>query len=509
MESAADLPTFDRTSTMGYSAVVIGSGFAGLAAAASLARMGFAVTVLEKNDSLGGRARVWCEQGYTFDMGPSWYWMPNVFEEYFSAFGKRVPELYDLVRLDPSYQVIFGPNDRWSVPAGVPALMAMFDTVEPGAGKSLERFLSEARLKYELGMNDLVRQPSLSWGEFARWRVLAGMIRSTVFRSLRSHVCKHFKDERLRMLLEFPVLFLGATPQDTPALYSLMNHADMALGTWYPMDGMGKVVDAMVAVAVEVGVQIRMNATVQRIVVEDGRAVGVIVNDERIEADVVVAAADYHHVERDLLPDAARAYTEKYWTDRVMAPSCLIFYLGTNVRLPGLQHHNLFFDADMDKHAREIYADPKWPEHPLVYVCCPSKTDPTVSPAGHENLFVLIPIAPGLDDIPEVREHYKQRMLTKLSAFTGMDLAQHLTVQRSYCINDFVGDYNAYRGNAYGLANTLRQTAVLKPRMKSSKVKGLYFAGQLTVPGPGVPPSLISGQVVADLIVKELKQRTA
>lgn len=493
----------------GRTAIVIGSGFAGLSAATSLARQGFSVTVLEKNESPGGRARVWRHQGYTFDMGPSWYWMPDVFEAHFAAFGKRVPELYDLVRLDPSYQVIFGPNDRWSIPAGVPALMALFDRIEPGAGKSLERFLSEARLKYELGMNDLVRQPALSWGEFVRWRVLKGMMRSSVFGSLRSHVRKHFKDERLRMLLEFPVLFLGATPQDTPALYSLMNHADMALGTWYPMGGLGKVVDAMVAVATEVGVRFRMNATVQRIVVEDGRATAVVVNDEHLVADVVVAAADYHHVESDLLPEGARAYTEKYWSDRVMAPSCLIFYLGTNTQLPYLQHHNLFFDADLDQHAHGIYTDPKWPEDPLVYVCCPSKTDPTVAPLGHENLFVLIPIAPGLADTPAVREHYKERMLSKLGAITGMDLAQHLTVQRSYCITDFRSDYNAYRGNAYGLANTLRQTAVLKPRMKSPKVKGLYFAGQLTVPGPGVPPSLISGQVVADLIVKELKNRTA
>lgn len=495
------------TSTIGPKAIVIGAGFAGLSAAASLAKKGFSVTVLEKNDGPGGRARVWQEQGYTFDMGPSWYWMPDVFEQYFNTFGKPVSELYDLVRLDPSYQVIFSGQERWQVPAGVPALKEFFEKVEPGAGEKLLRFLDEGRLKYELGMNDLVRQPALSWSEFAKWRVLAGLLRSTVFSSLRSHVRRHFKDERLRLLLEFPVLFLGATPRDTPALYSLMNHADMALGTWYPMGGMGKVVDAMVRVAEEAGVRFRFNSGVERIIVENRRAAAVVVNDKRMEADVIVAAADYHHVERDLLPATARAYTEEYWKDRVMAPSCLIFFFGVDAHLPGLRHHNLFFDADMDRHAHEIYTDPMWPKNPLVYVCCPSKTDPTVAPEGHENLFVLIPIAPGLKDTPAVREQYHERIMAKLCSMTGVDLGQHLTVQRSYCVNDFIVDYNAYRGNAYGLANTLRQTAVLKPRMKSRKVKGLYFAGQLTVPGPGVPPSLISGQVVADLIVKEMKDR--
>ena len=509
METAADLLTFDRTSTMGHSAVVIGSGFAGLAAAASLARMGFAVTVLEKNDTPGGRARVWREQGYTFDMGPSWYWMPDVFEQYFSAFGKGTADLYHLTRLDPSYQVIFNHEDRWDVPAGVPALRTFFEQIEAGAGEKLLTFLEEARLKYELGMNDLVRQPALSWSEFVRWRVLAGMMRSAVFSSLRSHVRKHFKDERLRMLLEFPVLFLGATPQDTPALYSLMNHADMALGTWYPMGGMGKVVDAMASLARESGVQFRFNAPVERLTVSDGIVTGALVNGAHVSADIVVAAADYHHVEHDLLPAELRDHTEAYWDQRVMAPSSLIFYWGMDRRLSGLQHHNLFFDEAFDQHARDIYTVPKWPEHPLMYVCCPTVTDPSVAPPGHENLFVLIPIAPGLTDTPEVREHYRARVVAKLSTITGINLAQHLTVQRSYCVNDFTADHNAYRGNAYGLANTLRQTAVLKPRMKSRKVKGLYFAGQLTVPGPGVPPSLISGQVVADLIMNDMKNRRA
>lgn len=490
---------------MSRTAIVIGAGFAGLSAAASLARKGYGVTVVEKNGSAGGRARVWREGGFVFDLGPSWYWMPEVFEQYFATFGKRVEDYYDLRRLDPSYQVLFAEQTTWQVPAGVSALRAMFEEIEPGAGAELDKFLEEARMKYELGMNDLVRTPALSWMEYAKWRVVSGMLTSSVFKSLRSHVKKHFKDERLRMLLEFPVLFLGAAPQNTPALYSLMNHADMALGTWYPMGGMGRLVDAMVRVAEEQGVRFNFNAPVSGILVKDGRAVGVRTRDGELQADVVVAAADYHHVEADLLTGPQRDHNEDYWKSRAMAPSSLIFYFGINRRLPELLHHNLFFDEALDQHSHEIYTDPQWPSKPLMYVCCPSITDPSVAPAGSENLFVLIPIAVGLSDTPEVREHYKAMVLRKLSARTGVAVAEHIVVERSYCINDFVNDYNAYRGNAYGLANTLKQTAVLKPSMKSKRVAGLYFAGQLTAPGPGVPPSLISGQVVADLIAKDLQ----
>lgn len=461
------------------------------------------MSVIEKNATPGGRARVLRENGYVFDMGPSWYWMPEIFEEWFTLFGHRVQDHYDLVRLDPSYQVINAPDDAWDIPAQRADLTAFFDRVEPGAGVRLERFLAEAKVKYDLGMSDLVRGPSLSWLEYAKPRVISGMLSTTVLTSLRDHVRRSFTDPRLRMLLEFPVLFLGASPDRTPALYSLMNYADMVLGTWYPMGGMGRIVDGMVRVAGEQGVRFHYGTPVQEIMVTDGRATGVRTAAGEFNADVVIAAADYHHVEQQLLAPRHRVHDERYWSSRVMAPSSLLFYLGFKTRLPGLRHHNLFFDRSLDLHAKEIYDTPKWPSDPLLYICAPSKTDASVAPEGHENIFGLIPIAPGLPDTPEVRQHYRNLLLDRLSQKTGMDVRAHLDHERSYCINDFVSDYNAFRGNAYGLANTLRQTAVLKPSMKSRKVRGLYFTGQLTAPGPGVPPSIIGGQVVADLVEKE------
>ena len=488
-------------------AIVIGSGFAGLAAATTLGSKGWQVMVLEKNPEIGGRARTWSKDGFHFDLGPSFYWMPDVFERYFARFGEQVKDLYDLRRLDPSYTVVFGKDDSLALPAGEEALMKHFERLEPGAGRALRSFLDEGKVKYDLGMNDLVYRPSLSWAEYLDFRVISGMLRSNVLISLRRHVRKYFHDHRIRQVMEFPVLFLGAAPQSTPALYSLMNYADMALGTWYPMGGMGRVVEGMWHVAERNGVELQLNSPVEAILVRNRRATGVRTAHGVLHADVVVAAADYHHVEKELLPAEFRSYTDAYWRDRVMAPSALMFFLGFDRSLPGLDHHTLFFDSSLDDHSADIYDSPRWPRAPLFYTSCTSKTDPSTAPAGCENLTVLIPIASGLDDDDNTREHYFQMVMDRLQQRVGFDLRPHLKVKRSYCLNELVKDYNSFRGNAYGLANTLSQTGPWRPRIKSRKVEGLYFAGQLTVPGPGVPPALISGQIAADLIDKEHSAR--
>lgn len=478
--------------------VVIGSGFAGLSAACNLAADGFEVTVLEKNTVPGGRARQFAEQGFVFDMGPSWYWMPDVFEQFFARFGKTASDYYNLVRLDPSYTVHFGPNDRMDVPANMAELEAMFERYEPGSTPNLRKFLAEAEYKYRVGMNEFVQKPSHSIAEFADWRIAASLFRLQMFTSMSKHVRRLFKNENLIQLLEFPVLFLGAKPEKTPALYSLMNYADMALGTWYPMGGMFKIVEGMVALAKELGVKIELGQEVRQIVVPNGSAKSVVTLEGReYPADVVVGAADYHHIDSKLLGPKQRNYSDQYWNTRTMAPSSLLFYLGVNKRLHNLHHHNLFFDEDFGRHAREIYDTPKWPEKPLFYVSAPSVTDPSVAPDGCENLFVLIPVAPGLDDTPDIRKHYYDLVMQRLENLTGQSIRDAVVYRRSFAHTDFVADYHAFKGNAYGLANTLLQTAFLKPKLRSKHVKNLFYTGQLTVPGPGVPPSLISGQVVA------------
>ncbi|UYZ60920.1 phytoene desaturase family protein [Hymenobacter latericus] len=484
--------------------IVIGAGFAGLAAAASLAQRGYRVTVLEKNDGPGGRARVFKAQGFTFDMGPSWYWMPDVFEQFFARFGHTPADFYNLVRLDPSYRVVFGHNDQLDVPADMEALRRMFEQLEPGAGRRLDDFLGQAGYKYRVGMSKFVNKPGRSVLEFADPRLLVDAMRLDLLENMHKHVRRFFRHPKLVELMEFPVLFLGATPQNTPALYSLMNYADLALGTWYPMGGMHEIVRGMVRVAEEQGVEFQYNQEVEQIEVLNGRATGVRTATGFVAADVVVAGADYHHVEQQLLAPEHRHYSPKYWDTRTMAPSSLLFYVGLNKRLKNVRHHNLFFDEDFNHHAHEIYEAPRWPSKPLFYASVPSVTDPSVAPEGCENLFLLIPVAPGLGgDDEATRQRYYDMIMTRLEHHTGQSVRDAVVYCRSYAHRDFIDDYHAFKGNAYGLANTLRQTAILKPTLKSPKISNLYFTGQLTVPGPGVPPSLISGQVVAGEVEKE------
>lgn len=483
--------------------IVIGSGFAGLSAATHLAAKGHEVKILEKNDRPGGRARSFFVDGFTFDMGPSWYWMPDVFERYFKQFGRKVSDYYQLRRLDPSYQVFFGAGDVKALPANLQLLYRLFESMEDGAGEKLRKFLDDSAYKYQVGINDLVYKPGNSLFEFADLRVMKGLFQLQLLRSIRSYVHSNFQNPQLRQILEFPILFLGGTPENTPALYSLMNYADMALGTWYPMGGMHRIVEAMLSLAKEKGVEVLCNEEVERIEVIDHRATAVHSGNTRYEADVVIAGADYNHVEQNLLPAKYRKYDTKYWESRKMAPSSLLFYLGVNKKLKNLLHHNLFFDEDFDAHAREIYDSPQWPSKPLFYVSVTSKTDPEVAPEGCENLFVLMPVAPGLEDSEEVRQRYYNLLMDRLEALTEQEIRSHVIYKRSYAQSDFISDYHAFKGNAYGLANTLNQTAFLKPSLRSNKVSNLYYTGQLTVPGPGVPPALISGEVVANEVLKD------
>ncbi len=490
-------------------ALVIGAGFAGLSAASFLAKKGWSVTIVEKNEMPGGRARKFEAEGFTFDMGPSWYWMPDVFEKYFGSFGKKVSDFYELQRLDPSYRVYF-EKATWDLPANYEALKNLFESIEPGAANALDLFLAEAKYKYEVGVGKLVYQPSISITEFIDYELIKGVFKLDVFQSMKTHIARYFKHPYIQFLMEFPVLFLGALPENTPALYSLMNYADIKGGTWYPQNGMYSIVDGMVKVAKSLGVQFKLGEEVMHVEVENGTANKVVtrLNDTGIENiysfDVLIGAGDYHHIETNLLEKKYQSYSKKYWDSRVLAPSSLLFYVGLNKKLNGVTHHSLFFDTDFSVHGNEIYNNPMWPSNPLFYASVPSVTDASVAPVGCENLFLLIPIAAGLEgDTAEIREKYFNILMDRLEKKWGQTITDAIVYKRSYAVADFKNDYHSFKGNAYGLANTLLQTAFLKPSCKSKKIKNLYYTGQLTVPGPGVPPSLISGEVVANLICKQ------
>jgi phytoene desaturase len=491
---------------MGKKVSIIGAGISSLSSAAFLAKAGYEVTIFEKNETIGGRARQFTADGFVFDMGPSWYWMPDVFEQFYNKFGYTTADFYELKRLDPSYNVFWQDGTKTAIPASEKALFEWFESQEKGSSIKLKEFLSEAAYKYDVGINDLVHKPSLKLTEFADIRILKGLFKLHLLSSFSKYIRKYFKNKKILELLEFPVLFLGAMPKDTPALYSLMNYADISLGTWYPMGGMYKFIEAFERIALEQGVKILTNHEIKEVIHHTKKVTHIVTNEGKFETDILISGADYHHTETHLLKEKAN-YTEKYWNSRTMAPSCLLFYIGVTKKIEGLEHHNLFFDEDFEVHAQEIYKNPTWPSAPLFYVSVPSKTDESVAPKGMENLFLLIPIAPDLSDDETTRERYFNLLMDRLETKIGTSIREHICYKKSYCVSDFKHDYHAFKGNAYGLANTLKQTAILKPSLKNKFLKNAYYTGQLTVPGPGVPPSIISGEVVAKQIIKDFSSK--
>ena len=480
-------------------AIIIGSGFSSLSAACYLAKAGFKVSVFEKNETVGGRARQLVKDGFTFDIGPSWYWMPDIFEKFFGDFGKSASDFYQLDKLSPAYKIFFA-DDVITIGDCMDKICEEFERIEKGSSKDLRAFIKKAQENYDIAINKIVLKPGISPFELVTKDTVLRV--DQFFKTISQEVRKKFKNPKLVSTLEFPVLFLGAKPSKTPSFYSFMNFADFGLGTWHPKGGMYEIVLAMKRLAEELGVSFHTNSPVEKIEVVNDTVTGIRSNGKQFQADVVISGADYHHSET-LLDKKYRQYSENYWHKKTYAPSSLLFYVGFNTKLENIEHHNLFFDTDFELHAEEIYDHPKWPSQPLFYANFPSKTDEKMAPQGKEAGFFLIPIAPGLEDTPSLRDQYFDIIIDRFEKRTQQKVKNHILFRESFCVNDFVEQYNSFKGNAYGMANTLSQTAFLRPNLKSSKVENLFFTGQLTVPGPGVPPSLISGKLVSDLAIKK------
>lgn len=481
---------------------IIGSGFSSLAASCYLAKAGYEVDVYEKNATVGGRARQLKAKGFTFDIGPTWYWMPDVFEKFFADFGKKTSDYFQLEKLSPAYKVFFEENNALEIADNLPEIVQLFESIEEGSGQKLQSFIKEAQSNYDIAIKDLVYRPGDSVLELITPQTALKV--TQFFTTISSTVKSKFKDYRLQQILEFPVLFLGAKPSNTPGFYSFMNYADFGLGTWHPKGGMYKVVEAMEQLAIELGVKFHVDANVEKIHITNGKAVGLKVNGTTMPSDVVLSGADYHFTET-LLEEKHRQYTEKYWDKKTFAPSSLLFYVAFDKKIENVNHHTLFFDAAFEQHAIEIYDTKQWPKNPLFYASFPSKTDSSFAPSTGEAATFLIPLAIDLEDTPEIREKYFDLIMERFERLTNQSVREHILFKESFCVNDFKKDYNSYKGNAYGLANILTQTAFLRPKIKSKKVSNLYFTGQLTVPGPGVPPALISGKIASDKIIKEAK----
>tara|TARA_Y100001933_G_scaffold25837_1_gene21819 strand:+ start:338 stop:1804 length:1467 start_codon:yes stop_codon:yes gene_type:complete len=485
-------------------ALVIGSGFSGLSSAAFLSKNGFEVTLVEKNKTVGGRARIFHEKGYSFDMGPSWYWMPEIFENFFNEFNLKIEDLYDLKQLDPGFKIVF-KDQEINLPSSWNEICHLFDKYEENGADKLNKFMEDAQQKYSIGLDFLYNSPGVSIRELFNPQILKNINKLQLLTSYRNHIKKYFSNEYLINILEFPVLFLGTSAKHTPALYSLMAYSGIKQGTFYPIGGFNAVIKSMEKLCIDLGVKIITGNEVKKINIKNKKVVSVSTQNNEIETDYLIASADYAHVENQLLEKKYRNYSTEYWNKKNFSPSSLLFYLGVSKKLNKLDHHTLFFDEDIEQHSNDIYEKPIWPKKPLFYACCPAKTDPKVAPKDKENLFILVPIAAGLNDTEEIREEYFKIVMKRLEKFCGEKIIEHIEYKKSYCVNDFITDYNAFKGNAYGLANTLMQTANLKPKIVNKQVQNMYYTGQLTVPGPGVPPSIISGQLVAEQIITKSK----
>ncbi|QLG26162.1 phytoene desaturase [Halorarum halophilum] len=493
----------DLSALAGDDVTVVGGGFGGLSTACYLADAGADVTLLEKNEQLGGRASVLEADGFRFDMGPSWYLMPDVFETFFDHFDRTPEEYYTLSRLDPHYRVFFKDGDRVDMVPDREANRETFESYEAGAGEVFEAYLEKSKRDYEVGMEHFVYEHRERLRDFVDLDVLRNARGLSLLGTMQGHVEDYFESPKLQQLMQYSLVFLGGSPHNTPALYNLMSHVDFTLGVYYPDGGIGAVVDGIADLGRELGVEYVTDAPVEAI---EGRRGGFAVDLEdgrRFLADRVVSDADYAYTEQELLPPGKRQYDAEYWESRTYAPSAYLLYLGVEGDLDPLAHHTLVLPTDWDDHFAAIFDDPAWPDDPAYYLCVPSETDDSVAPEGHSALFALVPIAPGLDDSQEHRDRYREHVLDDVAENTGVDLRDRIVLEETFCIEEFADRYNSRNGTALGMAHTLRQTAPFRPSHRSSAVDGLYFTGSYTTPGIGVPMCLISGLLTAEVIARE------
>ncbi len=486
------------------SVVVVGGGFGGLSAACYLARAGADVELIEKNAQLGGRASRLEMNGFRFDMGPSWYLMPDVFERFFGHFDREVGEYYALDRLDPHYRIFFKDDDRVDITPNREQVIETFESYEPGAGDALREYLATSEEQYSIAMENFVYEDRPRLRDWIDRDVMnAASIGFQLLGTMDEYVADYFDHPKLQQIMQYTLVFLGGAPKNTPALYNMMSHVDFNMGVWYPEGGIGRVVDSIADLATELGVTATLETEISEITRKQERFRLEAIGGDVFTSDIVVSGADYAHTEQELLPSRARQYDAEYWNERTYAPSAFLMYLGIEGHVDPLAHHTLVLPTDWNQHFEQIFDSPTWPDDPAYYLCAPSKTDDGVAPDGHSALFVLVPIAAGLKDTTDIREQYRDFVLDDIAENTGADLHDRIVCEELFCIEDFISTYNSWNGTALGLAHTLRQTALFRPPHRSAAVDGLYFAGGYTTPGIGMPMCLISGEHAADAVIED------
>lgn len=478
--------------------IIVGAGFGGLSAAAFLAREGYDVTVLEKNDQPGGRANVYQEKDYYFDMGPSWYLMPDVYKNFYAEFGKKPEDYFKLEKLDPSYRIFYYDQKVIDLHPQMEKNYATFETFEAGGGLKLKKYLESSRELYEFSIEEMLYKDYNSILDLLNGRLLLKGYKLRLWENLQHYVEKQFKSDEARKILEYAIGFLGGAPDKTPSFYHLVSHADLTMGVYYPQGGMRRVVESVYQLAQSYGAKFVFNQTVENLEVEDNIIKSVHTSNTVYNPDLVIMNADYHHSEIELLPVKNQSYNERYWESRTLSPSAMVIYLGIDKRIDKLAHHNLFLNKDWEEGFDKVFDPEKaaWPEYPSYYVNVPSSTDKSAAPAGSDTLYILVPLAHTLEDTPQLREEFFNRIIDDLESKIGYNIRENIVVKKIFALKDFKNRYNAYKGTAFGLTHTLKQTALWRPAHHSKKVKNLYYTGQYTHPGIGVPMTMVSSQIV-------------
>lgn len=486
-------------------AIIIGGGIGGLATACLLAKKGYGVELVEKNEKVGGVANQFEAQGFTFDTGPSWYLMPDVFQNFFDLLGERVEDYLDLIKLSPSYRIFFkGQNRTFDFYSDFERDADTLETLEPGAKEKLREYLKLSEMQYKIALGGFMYKNYDTVFDFINKEVATEGRKLEVFARMSDYVEKFFKCDEVQKIMEYQLVFLGSSPYNTPALYNIMSHIDFNMGVYYPRGGVYTIVEALQRIGENLGVKYRTDAPVARILTGRGRRVrGVrLESGEEIEADLVVSNASIHHTETKLLAPPFRSFSERYWKTRTLAPSALIMYLGMRDRVDSLTHHNLLFAQDWKQGFAEIFDKPQWPRDPSLYVCAPGVTDDSVSPPGKNQLFILVPIAPGLEYSDAQLAAYSDRILQVVESEMNIpNLRERIEFKKIFSIKDFAARYNTQNGTALGLAHTMVQTAILRPNNVSKKLKNLFYVGANTNPGIGMPICLISAELAYKRII--------
>ena len=481
------------------SILIVGAGIGGLSLAAILADAGKDVTIIEKNSTPGGRARVYQEKGYTFDMGPSWYIMPDIYEKFFQELGLSIEDCYDLVRIDPSYRIFFKNREQIDVSSKIEENIELFGKMEENGGEKLRRYLEKAGRDYRIAVDELLMRDYDQLRNLIDGKLIREGLKLPLFGNIDDYISGIFSSEEAKRVLEYSIGFIGGSPRNTPSIYYIMNHVDLKLGVWYPMGGIGKVVEKLYELCVEKGVKFKFDEIVTKVLSENGKAIGVETSKGVYKSDRVVINADYPFAELNLLDETERTYETKYWESKLFAPSALVIYIGLMRKLNNLEHHNLYLAGDWSLGFNTLYDlnDPEWPGNVSYYVNVTSRTDPSVAPKNGETVFILIPTPDDFEDTPESREALYRKIVGHIEETMGEEIIGNEVVKSIFGPNDFVQDYNAYKGTSLGLVHTLTQSAIFRPSHRSKKLKNLYYNGHYTHPGIGVPLVLISSQILA------------